>query len=143
MVSSVKEEGKIGIETRIQWCDSILSSNGHEDQFWLFNRESGNRSSEAAGRDKIGQFARQVDEALGWPEPNWDTRKKKRWLAESRRLILVNGIGDPFSPVLPRDWLAPYVDRMADCPHIWLFLTKGLPVCVSFSRKTRRPTISG
>jgi protein gp37 len=111
----------MGIETSIPWCDSTLSHD--ENRFWMSGRETGNQT----GRNvfaSIRQFERRLEEALTWPNLYRTHRERKPWLDKSRRLVLVDELGDPFAEGLPPNWLAPYLERMSRAPHIWLLLTR-------------------
>lgn len=66
-----------------------------------------------------------LNKALAWPDLTGQERPDKPWLNGYPRLIFVNDLGDGFCPdVDPEAWLKPYIERMAESPHIWLMLTK-------------------
>lgn len=111
----------MSIHSNIPWCDSTLS-NG-DNRFWTSDRETIKHNGPSVTAT-MERFERQLDEALTWPNLDGTSRVEKPWLNKSRRLVLVDEIGDPFSEQLPVDWLAPYLDRMAAAPHVWLLLTK-------------------
>jgi protein gp37 len=104
----------------------------------MLDRETANHT----GRNicaSIQQFERQLDEALTWPNLYMSRREQKPWLDKSRRLVLVDAIGDPFSEGLPPNWLAPYLEQMTGAPHIWLFLTRESGRMREFFQKHKVP----
>lgn len=72
-------------------------------------------------------FPGRLEKAIGWKDLTETERLDKSWLNGLPRIIFVNDMSDGFAPggVEPHVWLPPdIVGRMANSPHIWLFLTK-------------------
>lgn len=69
-------------------------------------------------------FPGRIEKACGWSDLTGTKRPEKPHLDGYPRIIFLNDMGDGFSPIAPLDWSAPYIDMMAESPHIWLWLTK-------------------
>lgn len=70
-------------------------------------------------------FDHRIPQALNWPDLTGKGCEDKPWLNSYPRIVFVNDLGDGFCPdVDPHEWLTPYLERMANSPHIWLLLTK-------------------
>jgi protein gp37 len=65
-----------------------------------------------------------IEAACRWPDLRGTARPGKPWLDGMPRLIFLNDMGDTFTESLAVDWLAPYIEMMAESPHIWILLTK-------------------
>jgi len=130
----------MGIETKIEYCDStanpVMGCSGCE----LYHREPERNHCYAArltrryaGRPgwpgHFGEpmaFPERLEKALRWPDLRGTRRAGKPWLDGKPRVIFVNDLGDGFCPGAPpvEVWLYPYLDAMAESPHVWLFLSK-------------------
>lgn len=128
----------MGKDTDIEYADSTsnlqMGCDGCELWNLLQNNRicyAGNLTIKYGGRagwpvsfDKPQIFPERLDVALSWPDLTGKTRTFKPWLANLPRIIFLDDMGDTFTESLPLDWLAPYLQRMADSPHQWLLLTK-------------------
>jgi len=65
-----------------------------------------------------------LETALHWPDLTRKLRPDKPWLSGRPRHIFACDLADPFTESLPIDWLAPWLPRLADSPHIWILCTK-------------------
>jgi len=130
----------MGVETKIEYCDStvnpVMGCSGCE----LYHREPERNHCYAArltrryaGRpgwpwhfEEPMAFPERLEKALRWPDLRGTRRAGKPWLDGKPRVIFVNDLGDGFCPGAPpvEVWLYPYLEAMADSPHVWLFLSK-------------------
>lgn len=130
----------MGEQTKIEYCDStinpVVGCSGCE----LYSRDAGENHCYAARlvRRYAGQpgwpwhfeepmaFPGRIEKALRWRDLRGTRRPDKPWLDGKPRVIFVNDLGDGFCPAAPSAevWLYPYLEAMAQSPHIWLFLSK-------------------
>lgn len=129
----------MGKNTKIEYCDSTCnpvpfclgcelynedSAENHCYAKALSNRMAGLRGWPASFQS-TAYFPHRIERALRWSDLTGIDRPGKPWLDGLQRIIFLNDIGDGFSPLAnPHDWLSPWLNRMANSPHIWLFLTK-------------------
>jgi protein gp37 len=128
----------MGLETKIEWCDSTLNLMMGCDGCELWNPDKGIKHcyagilTERYGGGKgwpvtFGQpatFPERLAPALRWPDLTGKARPGKPWLDGYPRTIFLDDLGDTFTPSLPLDWLTPHISPMAFSPHIYIFLTK-------------------
>lgn len=122
--------------TTIVWCDStanqMMGCGGC--QLWnskvrhcyagkLVEKYAGNKGWPKSF-DQPAIFPERILEACKWPDLLGKDRKGKPWLNGLPRLIFLDDMGDTFTEGLPIDWLMPYIPKMQDSSHIWIFLTK-------------------
>jgi protein gp37 len=79
-------------------------------------------------------YPHRMEQALKWKDLTGTERKDKPWLNGMPRIIFVNDLGDTFTPSAPtlpgpdafwlNHWLAVWLRRMKESPHIWLIFTK-------------------
>jgi protein gp37 len=122
----------MAIKTAIQWCDSTCNPavgcagcELHPEH--CYAKAWCDRWAGRAGYPKRFEspelFPGRIEEALTWPDLRGKDRPDKPWLNGMPRVIFLCDIGDPFTPGLPDDWLAPHVLEMAQ-RHIWILLSK-------------------
>lgn len=69
-------------------------------------------------------FPQRMKDAEGWSDLAGTKRLDKPWLDDLPRIVFLNDMGDTFTKGLPKDWLGPFLPRMAKTPHVYLILTK-------------------
>jgi protein gp37 len=139
-VEEFESEGKMGIRTSIEYCDSscnpcpfcdgceLRSEDPKKDRCYASNlqrRYGGKNKGWPKSFTAPTYFLERIEEALKWKDLTGTERHDKPWLDGYPRIVFVNDTGDGFCPSAnPRHWLVPYLWRMANSPHIWLLLTK-------------------
>jgi protein gp37 len=129
----------MAIKTKISYCDSTINpmmgctgcelyhpdpSKNHCYAATLINRYAGNKGWPNSFNE-MKHFPERLDKALRWRDLTGKDRPNKPWLNGYPRIIFVNDLSDGFCPGAdPEEWLTPYLDMMAQSPHIWLLLTK-------------------
>lgn len=126
-------------DTAIEWCDSVCNLQMGCDGCELWNRKAGVLHCYAGTlTDRYGGtnrgfpvkferprlFPERLDPALKWSDLTGKERQEKPWLNGLPRVIFLNDMGDTFTESLERDWLAPFLPRLAASPHIYMLLTK-------------------
>jgi protein gp37 len=129
----------MGIGTKIEWADStvnpLMGCGGCE----LWNPKAGvercyagREARRRAGNkgwparfDEPEFFPGRIEQAIRWPDLTGKERPDKPWLNGYPRLIFLDDLSDTFTEGQdPVEWLYPLVGKMAESPHIWMFLTK-------------------
>lgn len=85
-------------------------------------------------------YPHRLEQALKWPDLTGTQRPDKPWLNGLPRVIFVNDLSDGFCPnVDVYRWLSPFIDRMAESPHVWMMLTKWPDgMAASFNKRNGR-----
>lgn len=127
------------INTKIQWADSTLNLQMGCAGCELWNPAIGVKKCYAgvmterhAGKNGWPEafeipklFPHRLAPALKWSDLTGKVRPDKPWISsELPRTIFLDDMGDTFSESLPIDWLAEHLEKMENCPHIWILLTK-------------------
>lgn len=140
-------------ETTIEYPDSTLNLEMGCDgcELWIpangvFSCYAGTMTKKYAGSkgwpeqfEKPVIFPERLEEALAWPDLTGTDRPGKPWLNGLPRIIFLNDMGDTFTPSLPKNWLAPFLPRMAESPHQFLILTKQAAAMAAFAREFPLP----
>lgn len=124
----------MSIKTKIEWCDStvnpIIGCTGcalRKDHCYaavLCARYAG-RKGWPKSFDSPEFFPGRLEKAAKWSDLTGKARLGKPWLDGLPRIVFVNDLSDGFCPDVDAElWLAPYLDMIAQSPHIWLLLTK-------------------
>jgi protein gp37 len=141
------------MKTEISWSDSTINPVMGCDGCELHragDKESHCYAAGLVGRykglpgwpasfDKPEMFLKRLDTALAWPDLTGKKRPDKPWLDGYPRLIFPCDLSDPFSESLPLGWLGPHLKRLADSPHIWIWLTKRPKRMAEFYRAVGTP----
>jgi len=130
---------KMGIKTKIEYADSTVNpvmgcsgcelydadlGKNHCYAATLINRYAGKKGWPKEF-NKPEYFLERVEKALQWSDLTGTKRESKPWLNDYPRIIFVNDLSDGFCPDIdPVIWLQPFMEKMAESPHIWLLLTK-------------------
>lgn len=128
----------MGLHTTIPYCDStgnlMMGCDGCE--LWSEKADirrcyAGKDHERWAGNigwpqsfDKPTIFSGRIDAILGWSDLTGKDRHNKPWLNGWPRIVFLMDEGDAFTESLDLMWLAPYVERLAASPHIYLLITK-------------------
>lgn len=122
----------MSIRTAIQWCDSTcnpavgcVGCELHPEHCYAkawCDRWAG-RKGYPQRFEQPELFPGRIEEALAWSDLTGTDRPDKPWLNGMPRVIFLCDLGDPFTPGLPDDWLAPHIHKMAQ-RHIWILLSK-------------------
>lgn len=129
----------MGKGTKIEWCDDSVNAEMGCDgcelysparpddatcyAYHLVDQRKGLKGWPAAF-DKPEIFPERIPAACQWADLTGTKRPDKPWLDGMPRVIFLDDLGDTFTESLPPNWLLPYMDGMAACPHIFLMLTK-------------------
>lgn len=147
----------VGKDTSIQWADSSLNLQAGCDGCELWNSrvrkcyagrmiDGGNGSNGYRGLkgwpasfNKPELFLDRLEPALKWKDLTGTERKDKPWLNGLPRIIFLNDMGDTFSKLLPANWMAPILPRLAESPHQFLILTKRPSRLADFAKQYPLP----
>ena len=131
----------MGEKTDIEWCDSTLNlmmgCDGCELRAGTVNTcyagqivdkmvssPKGPPKGWPLAFDKPLIFAERILLLDKWKDLTGTDRPEKPWLNGLPRVIFLNDMGDTFTESLPINWLWPFMEHIAGCPHILLLLTK-------------------
>lgn len=129
----------MAIKTAISYCDSTVSptpccsgcelfhvdlSKNHCFAHRMSRRWSGKNKGWPESFTEYQFFPGRIEKACRWSDLTGTKRPDKPHLDGMPRVIFFDDLGDAFAPIAPLDWAAPYIDMMAESPHIWLWLTK-------------------
>lgn len=138
----------MGINTKIEWCDSTLSievgcqgcelwrpSQGQKTCYagQLVERYGGQKGWPTSF-DKPVIFPERLEKAMRWPDLRGTKRPSKPWLDGYPRMIFLDDLGDTFTESLPLYWLAPLLPIMSKMPVIFMLLTKRSNRMLEFSK---------
>jgi protein gp37 len=85
-------------------------------------------------------FLERVEPTLKWGPLTDMEKEAKPWIPEGYpRIIFLNDMGDTFSRLLPQNWMAPLLPRIAESPHQFLVLTKRPSLLRAFAEKHPLP----
>lgn len=138
----------MGIETKIEWCDSSLSIQMGCQGCELWNPSQGEKTCYAGQLterygghkgwpdtfDKPKIFPERLIKAAKWADLRGTDRPNKPWLNGMPRMVFLDDMGDTFTEGLPIDWLAPHLPVMAEMPFVFMLLTKRANRMLEFSK---------
>lgn len=122
--------------TNIEWADSTLNLQMGCDGCELWSKSvrncyAGQLTQRYGGRpgwpysfEKPKLFTGRLEKALQWSDLAGSERPEKPWLNGLPRMVFLNDMGDTFTESLAIDWLAEFLPKMAESPHVFLLLTK-------------------
>tara|TARA_R110002072_G_scaffold303090_1_gene493163 strand:+ start:7020 stop:7949 length:930 start_codon:yes stop_codon:yes gene_type:complete len=150
-----REEHKVSVTTKIEWCDSTVNPvmgcegcelwNGQVQSCYagvLHRRFGGSTTGYAPSFEEVTKFPGRMAEAARWRDLAMEKRPHKPWLDNQPRFIFISDMGDSLSSSVDFAYLENEVINQVKSDsgrsHVWLWLTKRPQRMAEFSEHLQR-----